>query len=241
MAIAPSIPIAEKEYEIADPDVSVRLQEDGSLIVRESLPFDFTGDFSGAYRDIPLVDGVRDHRTRRSATRSTATTVPAATPRSDRSTTRGRSARRADAGRVPRRLALQRRRRDPDVRPGLPRHRRRPTVYDDVVDVGWNVWGSQWDFWSNDLHASIAAASGAAPEQAWVRPRSLGEDVEVGDDASVSIDRVPEGEAVGLRAVFPRDAIDSHRRRRRRVRGRPRRDRGRGGAARRRLRVPSTG
>ena len=59
MAIAPSIPSAEKEYEIADPDVTIRLQEDGSLIVRESLPFDFTGNFSGAYRDIPLLDGVR--------------------------------------------------------------------------------------------------------------------------------------------------------------------------------------
>ena len=49
----------EKEYEIADPDVAVRLQEDGSLIVRESLPFDFTGDFTGAYRDVPLVGGAR--------------------------------------------------------------------------------------------------------------------------------------------------------------------------------------
>ena len=59
MAIAPAIPTADKEYEIADPDVTIRLQEDGSLIVREALPFDFTGTFSGAYRDIPLLDGVR--------------------------------------------------------------------------------------------------------------------------------------------------------------------------------------
>ena len=58
-AVAPAIPTSEKEYEITDATVSVELQDDGSLIVRESLPFDLTGSFSGAYRDIPLLPGVR--------------------------------------------------------------------------------------------------------------------------------------------------------------------------------------
>ena len=54
LAIAPSVPTSEKEYEISDPQISVQLQEDGSLLVHESLPFHFTGHFSGAYRDIAL-------------------------------------------------------------------------------------------------------------------------------------------------------------------------------------------
>ena len=75
--------------------------------------------------------------------------------------------------------------------------------------MSWTVWGDQWDFWLNDLDAEISAQSDVAPEQAWLRPRSLGAEVEVGDAATVSVDRVPEGENVGFRAVFPRDAISS--------------------------------
>ena len=77
------------------------------------------------------------------------------------------------------------------------------TIHNDVVDVSWTVWGDQWDFWLNDLDAEISAQSDVAPEQAWLRPRSLGAEVEVGDAATVSVDRVPEGENVGFRAVFP--------------------------------------
>jgi hypothetical protein len=35
----------------------VQIQPDGSLLVREQITFDFSGDFSGAYRDIPLRPG----------------------------------------------------------------------------------------------------------------------------------------------------------------------------------------
>src|SRR3712207_7038626 len=35
-------------------DVNVELQRDSSIIVTERLTFDFTGDFSGAYREFPL-------------------------------------------------------------------------------------------------------------------------------------------------------------------------------------------
>lgn len=207
MAIAPSIPSAEKEYEIADPDVTIRLQEDGSLIVRESLPFDFTGNFSGAYRDIPLLDGVRitDAQVRDAVEGAYRPGGNTALGSFDDPGTFGTKVD-PDGVRVVWHYNAADETRIFDL---VYRVVGATRVYDDVVDVGWNVWGSQWDFWTNDLHASIAAASGVAPEQAWVRPRSLGEEADVGEDASVSIDRVPEGEAVGLRAIFPRDAIDS--------------------------------
>jgi uncharacterized membrane protein len=207
MAIAPSIPSAEKEYEIADPEVAVKLQEDGSLIVRESLPFHFTGEFSGAYRDIPLQPGARITAVavRDAVEGNYRPGGNTALGSSDRPGTFG-TENQAHGLRVVWHYSAADETRTFDL---VYRVTGATTVHDDVIDVGWNVWGSQWDFWTNDLHASIAAASGVAPEQAWVRPRSLGEDVEVGDDASISVDRVPEGEAVGLRAVFPRDAIDS--------------------------------
>ncbi len=207
MAIAPAIPTSEKEFEITDADVTVRLQEDGSLIVRESLPFDFTGKFSGGYRDIPAQQGVRitDAGVRDAIEGRYRPGGNTALGSFDRPGTFGTEVQpnglrivwHYDAANETRTFELTYRVTGATV------------AHDDVVDVRWNIWGSQWEFWTSNLHASIAAASGVAPEQAWVRPRSLGEDVDVGDDASVSIDRVPEGEAVGLRAVFPRDAIDS--------------------------------
>ena len=58
-AVIPSVPTSEKEYEISDARVSVELQDDGSVIVHETLPFDFTGSFTGAYRDFPLNGNAR--------------------------------------------------------------------------------------------------------------------------------------------------------------------------------------
>lgn len=207
MAIAPSVPTSEKEYEISDADVAVKLQEDGSLIVRESLPFDFTGSFTGAYRDIPLQPGVRitDVEVRDAVE---GRYRPGGNTALGSSDLPGKFGTKSDPNglRVVWHYQAADETRTFDL---IYRVVGATTVHDDVVDVRWNVWGSQWDFWLDNLDASIAAASGVAPEQAWVRPRSLGEDVSVGEDASVSIDRVPEGEAVGLRAVFPRDVIDS--------------------------------
>ena len=35
----------------------MQIQPDGSLLVREQITFDFSGMFSGAYRDIPVRTG----------------------------------------------------------------------------------------------------------------------------------------------------------------------------------------
>ena len=42
---------------MSEADVEIVVNEDGSLSVVESLTYDFDGDFSGAYRDIPLRPG----------------------------------------------------------------------------------------------------------------------------------------------------------------------------------------
>ncbi len=206
-AVIPAVPTSEKEYEITDAGVSVRLQDDGSLLVHEALPFDFTGSFSGAYRDIPVLDGVQlsDFGVREAGSGRYRPGGNTALGSSDSPGTFG--VERMEHGyRVVWHYSAADETRTFEL---TYRVTGATKVYDDVVDVAWNVWGSQWDFWLDNLDADIAAASGTAPEQAWVRPRSLGVDPEVGADASVAIDRVPEGEAVGFRAVFPRDAISS--------------------------------
>ena len=206
LAIAPEVPTSEKEYEISDPQISVQLQRDGSLLVHESLPFHFTGNFSGAYRDIVLNGNAR-------------VTDASVSEDGDRYRPGGNTA--LGSSDLPGTFGIA------SIRGGkrFVWHYRQAdgtrtfdldyrvvnaaTIHKDVVDVAWTVWGDQWDFWLSDLTADISSAAGVAPQEAWVRPRSLGEDVALGDTASISVDRVPEGQAVGLRAVFPRDAVTS--------------------------------
>ena len=46
----------EQSFRVDRADVRVEVQDDGSLHVTEQLTFDFTGNFSGAFRDIPLAE-----------------------------------------------------------------------------------------------------------------------------------------------------------------------------------------
>src|ERR671910_474132 len=48
---------AAKSFTLPAADVTVQLQEDGSVIVDEVIAFEFAGDFSGAFREIPLREG----------------------------------------------------------------------------------------------------------------------------------------------------------------------------------------
>ena len=45
---------AAKSFTLPAADVVVQVDSDGSLIVDEVIAFDFAGDFSGAFREIPL-------------------------------------------------------------------------------------------------------------------------------------------------------------------------------------------
>ena len=42
---------------MSEADVEIVVNDDGLLSITESLTYDFDGDFSGAYRDIPLRPG----------------------------------------------------------------------------------------------------------------------------------------------------------------------------------------
>lgn len=216
-----TIPTEEgKHYDIDRADVDIELQEDGSLIVTEALTFDFSGDFSGAYREFPLnsdarVTGVavseRGRKYEPGASTGLGTfgfpetfgfeELPGGAD--ETFSTEGRRGRNF-------RVVWHYRASD-EQRTFVISYRvvNATDVRDDVVDVTWTVWGDQWDFFLDDLEATVSAASGAAPQAAWLRPRSLGGDTELGAVASASAERIHRNEAVGFRAVFPRDAISS--------------------------------
>ena len=52
--VGPATAAFAKSFWLSNADIEVVVNEDGSLSVTEILRFDFSGDFSGAYRDIPL-------------------------------------------------------------------------------------------------------------------------------------------------------------------------------------------
>lgn len=199
--------LEEKHYEITDADVDIQLQRDGSLIVAESLTFDFSGNFSGAYREFPLNgDAKVTDVVVREGSQEYEPGANTALGSFDRPGTFGTEKQVGSDFRIVWHYDAADEVRTFDV---VYRVINATAVYDDSVDVTWTIWGDQWDFWLDHLDASISSKQGVAPTQAWLRPRSLGVEPVLGDAATVSVDRLPEGENAGLRAVFPRNAIPS--------------------------------
>jgi uncharacterized membrane protein YgcG len=206
-----------KHFRIEHADVRVEVQPDASLHVTERLEFNFSGDFSGAFRDIPLAEGVRAHNVQVSedgeAYRPGGNTalgsydLPGTFGAEQQELTGEDGGPTAGFRVVWHYSALDENRTfqlEYDVTGGA-------RAYGDVVDVPWAPWGSQWEFWLDELDAEIALAAGdEEPLEAWLRPRKLGVEPErSAAAASVEVERLPPGEETVMRAVFPRDAFTS--------------------------------
>ncbi len=207
----------EKSFRVDRADVRVELQDDASLHVTERLTYDFSGDFSGAFRDIPLAEGVTAQNIEVSEEGETYEPGGATALGSyDRPGTFGAE-----------QLELDDNVEGPTRGVRVVWHYEASSeertfivsydvlgvakAYDDVVYVPWAVWGAQWEFWLDDLHAEIALADAEEePDDAWLRPRKLGEEPEIGaGTAVVDVERLPSQEQVAMTAVFPRDAVSS--------------------------------
>ncbi|MCZ6567117.1 MAG: hypothetical protein O6923_02310, partial [Actinobacteria bacterium] len=57
LVVLPVTPALAKSFWMAKADVTVVVNDDGSLNVSELLTFDFSGDYAGAFRDIRLRPG----------------------------------------------------------------------------------------------------------------------------------------------------------------------------------------
>ncbi|CAN5133408.1 hypothetical protein BH24ACT23_BH24ACT23_11260 [soil metagenome] len=209
---------SEKHFRVDRAGVTVEVRDDASLHVTEQLRFDFTGSFSGAYRDIPLAEGVRARNV--SVSEAGEDFRPGGNTELgsfDLPGTFGATRLRfADAGddepnagfRVVWHYQAVDEARTFEVSYDIEGAAR---AYDDVVEVPWAVWGAQWDFWLDDLDARIVLADGDEdPIDGWLRPRKLDEkpDLTPGE-ASVHADRLAAGDETVLSAVFPRSAFSS--------------------------------
>ncbi len=81
-------------------------------------------------------------------------------------------------------------------------------AYDDVIDVGWAVWGDQWDFDLERLGATLAnpALDPADPDyRVWGHPRSVeGETIRGDGVATLEAADVPDHTLVEMRVTIPR-------------------------------------
>ncbi len=85
-------------------------------------------------------------------------------------------------------------------------------AYDDVIDVGWTVWGDQWEFDLDELSASLSnpALDPDNPTyRVWGHPRDVEGETERGDGtATLEAENVPSETAVEFRVTIPRTPGD---------------------------------
>ena len=145
---------ARSSADITDADVALRLAPNGDLLVTEQLHFDYDGTLRGLlprHRPAPRradqrrlgEPGRQSLPARRQHRRSAATTGPGVFGVTLDATRAPGSSGTTSATDEQRTTVLSYRVRDAVV------------AYDDVLDIGWAVWGSEWDFDLDHLTASF--------------------------------------------------------------------------------------
>ncbi len=151
-SLAGAAPAHADSADIVNADVSMRLAKDSSLLVTEELTFDYKGHFEGSYRDIVFRHG--EEISNVSVSEDGRRYEPGG------NTTLGSfdlpdryGAQRIGSGA---RIVWHYRATD-ELRTFELSYRVRGAVvaYDDVLDLGWTVWGDQWDFELDQLTASV--------------------------------------------------------------------------------------
>jgi len=208
--LASTAPAHAESSDIVNADISMRLAKDSSLLVIEQLTFDYKGHFEGSYRDIIFRHGeeisnvVVSENGRRYE------------PGGD--TTLGSFDFAGRYGVQPiasgTRIVWHYRATD-ELRTFEVSYRVRRAVaaYDDVLDVGWTVWGDQWDFDLDQLTASVTDPGLDPADQSyrvWGHPRSVeGETVRGEGIATLEAADINSGTAVEMRVTIPRSPARS--------------------------------
>ncbi|MDH4308264.1 MAG: DUF2207 domain-containing protein, partial [Acidimicrobiia bacterium] len=207
----PAVPAQAKSFDLPEADVRVDIGPDGSLVITERISFAFDGNFSGAFRDIPL----------RAGESLTGVTVSEGEQRyqsggcvelgcsSPPGTFGARDI--GDRVRIVWHYSAFNETRTFTIRytvTGVAK------AYDDVVDVNWKVWGEEWEVDLVSLTASMALPGQAAEQdvRVWGHPASVRGTVDLGPDGvspRLEASLVPAGQFTEMRVVFPRSILSS--------------------------------
>ena len=206
-----ALPAVAKSFRMAGADVTVVVESDGSLTVTELLTFDFNGQFTGAYHDIPLrssesieVISVSDETGRYEiggCTRIGCVSPPGTygvekNPGFVRIVWHHDSRDRMRTFKLVYRIT------------GL------AVAYDDVVDVNLQVWGDQWPVGLDRLNARMVLPAGAVPGEVlvWGHPYGVDGSTSLGGDGvspTLEARNIPAEQWVEMRVVFPRRLLTS--------------------------------
>ena len=190
---------AAKSFALPAADVVVRVAPDGSLVIDEVITFAFDGDFSGAFREIPLRDGEsidqiavseNDVQYRPGASAELGSTGEPGTFGTTETDKGVRIVWHYRARSEQRSFRIHYRLRGVAV------------AYDDVVDVNVKVWGDEWEVALQQLSATTVGP--AEVLRAWGHPVAVRGDVTLdGRRANLRAVDIPAGQFVELRTLFP--------------------------------------
>jgi uncharacterized membrane protein len=211
LVVGPATAAFAKSFWLSSADIEVVVNGDGSLSVTEILRFDFSGDFSGAYRDIPLEPGqqvtsisVSDETVFYTTGGCTelGCTSPAGTFGVAEFNDLVRIVWHHDSLDETRDFTIS------YVMTGL------TTVYDDVVDVNLKVWGDQSAVGLDRLDATVdlPGAPIAGEVYVWGHPFGVDGITSLGDDEvspSLQASNIPAEQWVEIRVVFPREELSA--------------------------------
>ena len=210
MALVAAPTAIAKEYTLPAAHISARVTPMGAVQVTERLTFDFFGDFTGAYRDVPIRAGETiDHV---GVAEGDALYAPGASAELGSSGSPGTygTKRLSDRMRIVWHFNAPSEDRTFTVAyriTGL------AVAYDDVVDVNLKVWGDQWPVGLTELHAStfLPRRTKLGPAyRVWGAPEYVrGAVARTPTHTKLLAVDIPQQQFVELRTVFPRRLLTS--------------------------------
>lgn len=205
LVVLPVTPALAKSYHIVEADVTIEVEQDGTLLVTERLTFDFDGSFSGAYRDIPLrgdetfefvsiSDEVITYDSGGCAWLGCSS--PAGTYGLDEQSSFARVVWHHASNNELRTFEL------------VYRMSRVVTVYDDVADLLFKVWGEQWEVRADLVTAEVILPAGGSDGEVRVygHPYGIDGETSLGEDGQspgLIARGVPPHRFVEIRVLFP--------------------------------------
>ncbi|HEX5695415.1 MAG TPA: DUF2207 domain-containing protein, partial [Acidimicrobiia bacterium] len=211
LVVVPATAAGAKSFWLTDAEVDIVVNEDGSLSVTERITFDFSGDYSGAYRDIPLGPGESiDDITVSDETVSYQTGACTELGCTSLPGTYGVE-QNHDFVRIVWHHASINERRTFQIGYSMTGV---TTAYEDVVDINLQVWGDQWAVGLDHLAAQMTLPAGANPGEVLVFGHPYGVDgrTDLGADQispSLEASGISAYRWVEMRVVIPTSLLSS--------------------------------
>jgi uncharacterized membrane protein len=211
LLMLPALPALAKSYHISEADVTIEVQSDGSIMVTERLTFDFDGFFSGAYRDVLLFGGESFELV--SVSDESMAYEPGGCAWLGCSSPPGTFGldEQADRARVVWHHSSQDELRTFEL---VYRMTGVVTVYDDVADLLFQVWGDQWEVSADRVTAEVILPDGANQGEVlvWGHPYGIDGETSLGDGGvspTLEARNVPPHSFVEIRVAFPPALLES--------------------------------